>query len=52
MDLITDIDVLVDGKYIENQRDITLPFKGSKNQRIIDMKSTIKHGQVIELDIE
>ena len=32
------IDVLVDGEYDESQRDVSLPFKGSKNQRIIKMK--------------
>ena len=32
------IDVLVDGKYDESQRDVSLPFRGSKNQRIIKMK--------------
>ena len=32
------IDVLVDGEYIEEQRDISLAFRGSKNQRIIKMR--------------
>lgn len=32
------IDVLVDGKYDEKQRDVSLPFRGSKNQRIIKLK--------------
>jgi anaerobic ribonucleoside-triphosphate reductase activating protein len=32
------IDVLVDGKYDESQRDVSLPFRGSKNQRIIKLK--------------
>jgi anaerobic ribonucleoside-triphosphate reductase activating protein len=32
------IDVLVDGKYDESQRDVSLPFRGSKNQRIIKIK--------------
>jgi len=41
------IDVLVDGPYIEEQRDITLPFCGSKNQRLIDVKETLKQGEVI-----
>lgn len=45
------IDVLVDGPYIEEQRDITLPFCGSKNQRLIDVKKTIKEGQIIQYKI-
>lgn len=43
------IDVLVDGPYIEEQRDITLAFRGSRNQRLIDVKETIKQGNVITL---
>jgi anaerobic ribonucleoside-triphosphate reductase activating protein len=31
------IDVLIDGPYIESERDITLPMRGSRNQRIIDL---------------
>ena len=44
-------DVVVDGPYIEEQRDITLAFKGSKNQRIIDVKKTIEQQQIILLNI-
>lgn len=39
-------DVVVDGPYIEEQRDITLKFRGSKNQRLIDVKATLKQGQI------
>ena len=42
-------DVIVDGPYIEAQRDITLAFRGSKNQRLIDVKETLKQGQIITL---
>ena len=44
-------DVVVDGPYIEEQRDITLPFRGSKNQRLIDVKATLKQGQIIQYKI-
>ena len=44
-------DVVVDGPYIEEQKDITLPFCGSKNQRLIDVKETIKQGQIIQYKI-
>lgn len=44
-------DVVVDGPYIEEQRDITLPFRGSKNQRLIDVKETLKQGQIIQYKI-
>jgi anaerobic ribonucleoside-triphosphate reductase activating protein len=42
-------DVLVDGPYIEEQRDITLKFKGSKNQRLIDVKETLKQNKIITI---
>ena len=41
------IDVLVDGKYIEEQRDITLRFRGSRNQRIIDVKQSLKEDKIV-----
>lgn len=43
------VDVLVDGPYIEEQRDITLKFRGSANQRLIDVKETLKHGKIITI---
>ena len=42
-------DVIVDGPYIEEQRDITLAFRGSKNQRLIDVKETIKQGKIVTI---
>ena len=33
------LDVVVDGPYIEEQRDVTLAFRGSRNQKIIKLKS-------------
>ena len=40
-------DVLVDGAYIDELRDISLPFRGSSNQRIIDVKKTLDSNEVI-----
>lgn len=42
-------DVVVDGPYVEMQRDITLAFRGSKNQRIIDVHETIKQGKIVTI---
>jgi len=44
------IDVLVDGPFIEEQKDITLKFKGSANQRVIDLKKTRGAGEVSILE--
>ena len=41
------IDVLVDGPYIDSLHDITLRFRGSSNQRVIDMDETRKTGEVV-----
>lgn len=40
-------DVLVDGEFILEQRDITLSYKGSRNQRIIDIQKSIREKQII-----
>lgn len=42
-------DVIVDGPYIEEQRDITLAFRGSKNQRLIDVKETLKQNKIVTI---
>lgn len=41
------IDVLVDGEFKINLKDITLPFCGSSNQRVIDVQKSLKMGKVI-----
>lgn len=42
-------DTVVDGPYIESLRDISLKFRGSSNQRLIDVRETIKQNQIILL---
>lgn len=41
------IDVLVDGKYIQEQKSMNIDFRGSKNQRIIDVKKSLKENKTI-----
>ena len=43
--------VLVDGPFIIAERDITLPFRGSRNQRIIDVPATMVTGHIVELEV-
>ena len=50
IELLKNIDVLVDGPFILEQRDITLPFRGSSNQRIIDVRKSIIEGKVVEIN--
>lgn len=46
-EIIKQCDILVDGQYVEVQRDITLQYRGSKNQRLIDVKQSLQKGEVI-----
>lgn len=48
--LLSLIDVLIDGRFQEDKKDITLAFRGSSNQRIIDMRQTTKDN-IITLDL-
>ena len=47
VDYILFIDYLIDGKFEIDKRDITLPLKGSGNQRIIDVKRTLVTGEIV-----
>lgn len=49
-DLLNEIDVLIDGKFIETQKDLTLRFRGSTNQRMIDMKATRERGELVLIE--
>lgn len=45
-EMLSLIDVLVDGPFVEAKKDISLVFKGSSNQRIIDIKKTFKNNRL------
>ena len=46
-EMLSMLDVLVDGRYVDELRNISLRFRGSSNQRIIDMNLTRRAGQIV-----
>ena len=47
MDILNIIDVIVDGKFVLELKDLSLKFRGSSNQRIIDMKRSLAENRVV-----
>ena len=45
--IISNVDVLIDGEYIDEQRDITLKWRGSSNQRVIDVKQSLTQNKIV-----
>lgn len=50
LEIMKYLDVLVDGPYVESLRDISLPWRGSSNQRVIDVQASLKIDKVVTLD--
>ena len=48
--MLSMIDVLVDGPFIESLKNIRLKFRGSENQRIIDVPKSLRQGNVIQIE--
>ena len=46
LEFLNYIDVLVDGRFILEQRDLSLLFRGSRNQRLIDVQNTLKNNEI------
>ena len=49
-EFLSNIDVLVDGPFIQEQRDLSLLFRGSRNQRLIDVPKTLETGEIVLLN--
>lgn len=45
--LLSACDVVVDGPFIEAEKDLTLAFRGSRNQRVINVRKTLEKGEII-----
>lgn len=52
LEVVNYLDVLVDGEFIQDQRDVSLKFRGSSNQRIIDVFQTIQRGVITLVEFE
>ena len=50
-EMLSCIDVLVDGEFIEEQRNISLAFRGSENQRVINVPKTLASGSLVWYDL-
>lgn len=46
-EMLSYIDILVDGPFVIDEKDLSLYFRGSRNQRVIDMKKTLQEGKVV-----
>lgn len=49
-EMLSFLDVLVDGKFVLAQKDISLRFRGSSNQRIIDLPATLREGKIVTIE--
>ena len=50
-ELLEQTDILIDGPFVLEQKSLMLRFRGSKNQRVIDPKESLKQGMVVERDL-
>lgn len=51
-EIVKYVDVLVDGQFIDEKKNLTLLFRGSENQRIIDVQKTLAAGEIIPWERE
>ena len=52
LEMLKECDILIDGPFIQELKDLKLRFRGSSNQRVIDVQKTLETGKVVVLDID
>lgn len=45
--IISQCDVVIDGRYIDEQKNLALKWRGSRNQRVIDIEKTLQKGEIL-----
>ena len=48
-DILKYVDVIVDGPFVESKKDLSTPFRGSTNQRIVDVKKTMERHSIVKV---
>ncbi len=51
-EMLSLIDVLVDGEFVEEKKDISLRFRGSSNQRVLDIRKSIEQGKAVLFELK
>lgn len=51
IEILSYADVLIDGRFQEELKDLSLKYRGSSNQRVIDLKKTFHLGRICEIDV-
>lgn len=51
-EMLSLIDVLVDGEFVQEKKNISLRFRGSENQRVIDVQKSLKEGKTVEKELD
>ena len=52
VNLLHKCDVFVDGPFLRDEKNLTLAWKGSSNQRVIDVKKSLESGEIVQIDFE
>ncbi len=52
MSFLKEIDVLIDGRFVFKLKSLEAKFRGSKNQRVIDVKKSLKRNKIVTIDID